>query len=85
MENNDSAEPGASAEQVTAPAAAPAVPVAEARAEVTLEEFCVRLSSKDRRVELLSAFHFDETRAGRFKDAESAYQARFEAFVNKPV
>ena len=52
---------------------------------LTLDEFCTRLSASDRRVELIGAFHFVETRAGRFKDAESGYRARFAAFVNKPV
>ena len=75
MESNDSADVGVREEHVTAPAPA----------DVTLDEFCVRLSSSDRRVELLAAFHFVETRSGHFKDAESAYQSRFEAFVNKPV
>lgn len=53
--------------------------------ELTLDEFCARLSSRDKRVELIGGFHFVETKAKRFKDAESQYQARFEAFVNKPV
>ncbi|ATI15631.1 hypothetical protein [Bordetella phage vB_BbrM_PHB04] len=52
---------------------------------LTLNEFCLRLSTRDKRVELIGAFNFVEKQAGRFKDAESNYQARFEAFVNKPV
>jgi hypothetical protein len=52
---------------------------------VALNEFCTRLSMTDRRVELISAFHFTETQAGRQKDAESNYQARYTAFLNKPV
>jgi hypothetical protein len=53
--------------------------------DVTLEEFCVRLSNTDRRVELISAFHFTEKQAARLKDAESNYSARFTAFINQPV
>lgn len=53
--------------------------------QVTLEEFCLRLSNSDRRVELIGAFHFVEKQASRFKDAESNYASRFSAFVNKPV
>lgn len=53
--------------------------------DVTLEEFCVRKSMVDRRVELLGGFHYVEKQAGRFKDAESNYEARFEAYANQPV
>jgi hypothetical protein len=53
--------------------------------DVTLEEFCTRFSRSDRRVELIGGFHAVETKAGRFKDSESAFAARFLAFVNKPV
>lgn len=56
-----------------------------AEQELTLDEFCTRLSAADKRVELIGAFHFVETRAQRFKDAESSYRARFTAFANKPV
>ena len=59
-----------------------AVPAAD---ELTLDEFCVRLSSTDRRPELLSGFHFTETRAQRLKDTEAAYRERFKAYVNTPV
>jgi len=62
-----------------------AVVAAPTSDEITIEEFCTRLSRSDRRVELIGAFAFVEKRAGRVKDAESAYQARFTAFVNKPV
>jgi hypothetical protein len=53
--------------------------------DLTLDEFCLRLSKSDKRVELIGAFHYTEKAAGRFKDAEQNYQTRFEAFVNKPV
>lgn len=52
---------------------------------VTLEEFCLRLSNTDRRVEMIGGFHSDEKRAGRIKDAESAYGARYQAFIRKPA
>lgn len=52
---------------------------------VTLEEFCLRLSNTDRRVEMIGAFHSEERRAGRVKDAEDAYSVRYQAFVNKPA
>jgi len=53
--------------------------------QVTLTEFCTRLSEKVRRPELISAFEFVERRAGRVKDAPDAYQARFDAFLKTPV
>lgn len=53
--------------------------------EVTLEEFCARRSSTDKRVELIGAFHADEIRQQHFKDAESEYVSRLEAFATKPV
>jgi uncharacterized NAD(P)/FAD-binding protein YdhS len=60
-------------------------PVVAAVPLVTLNEFCTRLSMTDRRVELIGGFHFTETQAGRLKDAESNYQARYTAFLTKPV
>lgn len=52
---------------------------------LTLDEFCSRLSVTDKRVELIGAFHSTEKVAGRSKDVESAYQARFTAFINQPA
>lgn len=65
------------------PAAAPADE--QSGFPLTLEEFCTRLSQSDRRVELIGGFHAMERAAGNTKDVESAYQARFEAFVNQPA
>ena len=50
-----------------------------------LEEFCQRLSVTDRRVELIGAFYSEETRAGRVKDTESNFSARFNKFVSQPA
>lgn len=52
---------------------------------ITLDEFCLRLSKSDKRVEMIGGFHHVEKQARRFKDAEQNYQTRFVAFVNKPV
>jgi len=60
---------------------APPVPVEQ----LPLDEFCRRLSEKDRRVELIGAFHFTERAASRTSDTEQQYRARFEAFTKKPV
>lgn len=70
--------------EVTAFQAAPA-PIAAKVEPVTLEEFCMRLSKTDKRVELISGFHYTEVSAGRTKDAESAFKSRFDAFATKPV
>lgn len=60
---------------------APALPADE----ITLTEFCVRASQRDRRVELLGGFHAAETRAGRVKDTEEAFAARLTAFATQPA
>lgn len=62
--------------------------VTEAPAEViklTLHEFCARLSKTVKRPELLGAFEHTERVAGRLSDTDSAFRARFDAFINKPV
>lgn len=59
--------------------------VVQQEPEVTLTEFCTRLSMTDKRVELIGGFEFTERVARRVKDAESAYRSRFNAFINKPV
>lgn len=53
--------------------------------QITLDEFCLRLSKVDKRVELIGAFHYAERAAEHVKDTESDFQARFEAFATKPV
>jgi len=66
---------------------AKANPVAQdaSETEVTLNEFCTALSANDKRVELIGGFNSVETKAGRLKDTEVNFRARFTAFVNKPV
>lgn len=63
--------------------AKPAVPPSAPK--LSLNEFCMRLSERDRRVALLGAFEFSERTSGRLQDTEAAYQARFKAFSNKPA
>lgn len=58
---------------------------APADAELTLDQFGLELSQRDTRVELLNAFVVLERSAGNHKDTEAGYQARFDAFLNKPV
>ena len=53
--------------------------------ELTIEEFCARLSKTDRRVELIGAFHATETKAGRHKDRDAQFRSRFQAFIKQPA
>lgn len=52
---------------------------------LTLNEFCIRLSETDGRVTLIGGFEAVERAAGRTKDRESAYRARYAEFINKPA
>ncbi|WP_431860136.1 hypothetical protein [Azospirillum sp.] len=62
-----------------------AAPAQASEFPVTLDEVCTRLSAGDKRVELIAAFHHDETAAGRLRDLESLYLSRFAAFAARPV
>lgn len=53
--------------------------------QLTLTEFCIRLSEKVRRPELISGFEYSERASGKIKDTAEAFQARFDAFLNTPV
>lgn len=64
------------------PPVPPPDPVVE---ELTLEEFCMRRSRVDRRVELIGAFYADQTRTQQFKATEDAFAARLDTFANLPV
>lgn len=52
---------------------------------LSLNEFCIRLSSSDRRVEMIGAFEHGERNAGRLSDTAQNYAARYQAFINKPA
>lgn len=75
MGNNKTEADGAASTVV-----AGAAPVA-----LSINEFCTRLSETVIRPELIGAFAFSERAAGNLRDTADAYQARYEAFVNKPV
>lgn len=59
--------------------------VAPAPDQVTLDEFCVRFSQDDKRVEAIGGFYYTERAAGTVKDFESNFSSRFTAYINKPV
>jgi hypothetical protein len=67
----------------------PTVPVpqqpAPAEFPITIEEFCIRLSKGAAQPELIGAFHNVEVRAGRLRDKQSAYAARWTAFPTQPA
>lgn len=63
----------------------PAPESAAASVPLTLQEFCIRLSADDRRVELIGAFEATERLSGRLKDTAEAFSARYQAFIHKPV
>lgn len=67
------------------PMTAKADPVEPQSFDLTVEEFCTRKSRGDTRVELLAAFCASEIRAGKIKDSEKAYEARYAAFADKPA
>ena len=64
---------------------APASEQPDAGEELTLTDYCAALSRTDKRVELIGGFSAAETKAGRIKDTEAGFNARFLAFCNKPV
>ena len=67
----------------------PAIPAESAVEEesfpLTLEEYCSRLSTNDKRVELIGGFHHTERAAGHEKDTEAAFHRRFVAFTKLPA
>lgn len=64
---------------------AAAAATTEAPSEVTLVEFCTRLSKTDKRVEMIAGFESTERRAGRIKGDEAGYAARYVAFTTQPA
>jgi hypothetical protein len=54
-------------------------------AEISLDEFCSRLSETVKSPESIGGFHFTERAADRMRGTFEAYRARFDAFLNKPV
>lgn len=70
------------------PAPAPSVVIATpvlAPVAMSVDEFCLRLSSTDKRVEMISAFHSGERASGRSMDLETAFAVRYAAFCNAPA
>lgn len=53
--------------------------------DLTLQEFCTRLSTSDGRVEMIAGFHYSEIQAGRTKDSEANFSSRYVAFQTQPA
>lgn len=62
-----------------------AVEPAKESEPLTLNEFCIRLSTKDKRVELIGGFEHTERVAGRLKDTAENYADRYTKFLNQPA
>lgn len=52
---------------------------------LALNEFCRRLSERERRYTLISGFHHAMTKAGRLSDTAENYSAAFADFTKRPV
>jgi len=81
-------EPSATAAGLVAsppvPAPPPSTAMAPARFATSLDEAC-RALSRQHAPEAVSAFYGAEKRAGRLRDTEAAYGARFDAFMQTPA
>lgn len=60
-------------------------PAAPEAAQITLTEFCTRLSANVRRPELLGAFEFKERQKGNVKASAEAFAESFTQFCKTPV
>lgn len=69
----------------TAPPSPPSEDLPPQVFDLTLEEFCRRLSSEDRRVEMIGGFFADEMARGHVKDSEEAFRARYADFQVRPA
>jgi hypothetical protein len=70
------------AEPAPPPTPAPPAPTSF---DLTLEEFCMRLSGADNRVEMVAGFHADERAKGVIKDSSENFEARYADFQVRPV
>lgn len=53
--------------------------------DLSLDEFCIRLSSGKVGPEMIGGFRHDSIAAGRLKDSEVAFAAAFNAFTRRPA
>lgn len=60
-------------------------PAVVQKSTVSVDEFCARLSETVIRPELIGAFAYTERAAGNHRGTAEQFQARYNAFINKPV
>lgn len=53
--------------------------------DLTLDEFCARLSATDRRVELIGGFHAEARKNGLTKSGETQFRAAFDLYASRPI
>jgi hypothetical protein len=83
---SDLVEAAVPAAGTVAPIAAAPIPAPAPSAAVQpLHEYCLHLSTQDKRVEMISAFEFTQRMAGNVSNTVKAYDAAYAAFVNQPV
>ncbi|MFD3263211.1 hypothetical protein [Phenylobacterium ferrooxidans] len=61
------------------------VPTPPQTFDLTLEEFCARLSGSDRSVEMIAGFYSDERAKGVDKDTSENFTERYAAFATRPA
>lgn len=61
------------------------VPTPPQTFDLTLEEFCARLSGSDRGVEMIAGFYSDERAKGVDKDTSENFTERYAAFATRPA
>lgn len=69
----------------TPPPETPDLPEPPQTFDMTVEEFCRRLSGDDRRVEMIAAFFADERANGHVKASEEVFRARYADFQTRPA
>ena len=57
----------------------------EPEPKITLDEFCLGVSQRDKRVELIAGFHAEQRARGVVKAAPSEFRAALEAFATRPA
>lgn len=54
-------------------------------AQISLSEYCARVSSTDKRVELIGAFFKSQVSCGATSGTETEFDAAYQLFVNQPA
>jgi len=71
-------------EKVTADAAKSAAPSADSF-DLTLDEFCIRLSADKVSPEMIGGFYCSQVASGKTKSSSAEFLAAFESFKKQPA